>query len=427
MPYEPLPTREFPNLRRPIALIVDDPAPCINPLWYFRHQVDNQEEPVEVRTIPLDFMEEWCAWIERVGIRGDFTILPYPAGLGRIDVGLEGYDTEEVRAWLDLARRFVAPQFDIHCELLTHTNALDLETGTLLPLSEHGWTELQDEATLTDYFAQAMQILKDSGLPNHGLTQPCTYLGDESMYARAILAAEKRVNGRTVTHNLLHMDSTARNVPPRITHCDASAGEAVISVWAATGDYIWGTQEHGSPRASLSPEEIADLYLTADGSSGRLADLMRGVAPIVLITHWQSLYSNGTRLGLRTYREVVRRIEALWGRQVEWCKLSEFTERFLVAQTARIDTEATRSQVRATITSPFATDVFTFSIPMPWPLFHHPTVLLDGEVLSTASSADKLSAGSWWMDGSVVTVSMAVERNVARELVITPNGDPGLR
>ncbi len=290
MPYEPQPIIEFPNLRRPIALIVDDPAPCINPLWYFRHQVDKQAEPAEVRTIPLDFMRAWCEWIQQVGIKGDFTVLPYPAGLGRIDQGLEGFDREEVRAWVELARQHVTPQFDIHCEILTHTNALDLNTGKLLEDSEHGWTEKQDEATLTEYFAAAMRILKETGLPNYGLTQPCVYAGDESMYSRALLGAEKLVNGRKVPHNLLHMGAGSHTVPPRITHCDPAAGDAVVSVWVATGDYIWGTQEHDSDRAKLSPEQIADLYLTEDGAGGRLAYLLQGSSPIVLITHWQSLY-----------------------------------------------------------------------------------------------------------------------------------------
>src|SRR5262249_35750102 len=163
----------------------------------------------------------------------------------------------------------------IHCEILTHTNALDLKTWTLLSPSEHGWMESQDEATLTAYFATAMQILADAGLPNHGLTQPCYYSGDEAMYARAILAAEKRVNGRRVTHNFLHSDSVAPCVPPRITHLDPAAGEAVVSVWTGIQDYIWGTQERDHAKQSQTPEQLADAYLTADGQSGRLAELLR--------------------------------------------------------------------------------------------------------------------------------------------------------
>ena len=104
MPLTPQPFVEHPNLRVPISLIVDDPAPCINPLWYFRHQVGGQAVPVYPRTIPLSFMDSWCRWVSDSGVRGDFTILPFPAGLGCIDRNLEGCDPEELRAWLRLAR-----------------------------------------------------------------------------------------------------------------------------------------------------------------------------------------------------------------------------------------------------------------------------------------------------------------------------------
>ena len=274
MPYAPKPYVEHPNLRPAIALIVDDPAPCINPLWYFRNQVDGQPEPVFAKTIPLDFMSDWCQWIGETGIRGDFTVLPYPAGLGRIDEKLEGYDTGELRDWVALAWAAVMPQFDIHCEILTHTRALDLQTWELLPVSEHEWTDQQDEATLANYFATAMQILGEAGLPNNGMTQPCYYNGDESMYARALLIAEKQVNGRKVTHNFLHNDNTAETVLPRITHLDEANSEAVVSIWAGTDDFIWNTQEPKSPEPTMSPEVLADRFLTADGTGGRLRATM---------------------------------------------------------------------------------------------------------------------------------------------------------
>src|SRR2546430_261937 len=120
---------DFPRGRTPICLILDDPCPCINPLYYFRLQVDR---------------------------------IPSPP----------------------------------------------------------------DEPTLTRYFAEAMSILNSAGLPNNGLTQPCTFVGDEAMYARAILAAEKAVNGRTLTHNFLHVDSAGSQVWPRLSFWRPEAGEA---------------------------------------------------------------------------------------------------------------------------------------------------------------------------------------------------------
>ena len=420
MPLTPQPFVEHPNLRVPISLIVDDPAPCINPLWYFRHQVDGQAEPVYPRTIPLTFMEQWCRWVSESGVRGDFTILPYPAGLGRIDDHLEGYDTDELRAWLGLARDAVAPQFDIHCEILTHTNALDLRTHRLLPVSEHAWTEAQDENALADYFAAAMQILGEAGLPSHGVTQPCFYGGDESLYGRAVLAAEKRVNRRAVTHNFLHMDSVSSCVPPRVTHLDEAAGEAVVSVWTGTDDYLWDTQEPASEVRTSAPETLADRFLTADGQGGRLAELRRGGGPIVLVTHWQSLFSGGSGLGLQAYREVARRIASQWGTEVEWSKLSQMSERFLAARTARWEVQATPAEVEVVVTCPFAADTLTLSIPMPWPLYYGPQVQIDGRPSPQAAGAAQLHAGGWLMRGSLVTVSLPMVRNVPVRVTIQP-------
>jgi hypothetical protein len=419
MAYAPKPYVEHPNLRPAIALIVDDPAPCINPLWYFRHQVDGQAEPVFARTISLDFMEAWCRWIQETGIRGDFTVLPYPAGLGRIDDRLDGYDTGELREWIALARQAVMPQFDIHCEILTHTNALDLTTWRMLSSSEHQWTEAQDEETLTDYFATAMQILGEAGLPNNGLTQPCYYNGDESMYARAVLAAEKRVNGRKVTHNFLHNDNTAHAVVPRLTHLDEAAGEAVVSIWAGTNDFVWNSQEPDSPESSYAPETLADRFLTEDGAQGRLVQLLHGGGPLILVTHWQSLNSNGSRLGLNAYREVVRRIQSLWSDRLEWRKLSDITQQFVAAQTVKFEAQATPDIVNIALTTPFAADLLTFSVAMPWPLFTGPEVTVNGQPFTQIIDPKDLTVGKWVMRGSVVSVSLPLAANTAAAVTIT--------
>jgi hypothetical protein len=418
MAFEPQPYVEHANLRVPIALIVDDPAPCINPLWYFRHQVDGQAEPAHERTIPLDFMAAWCEWIKAAGIRGDFTVLPFPAGLGRVDDRLEGYDVAELRAWMDLARQVVAPQFDIHCEILTHTNALDLKSWQMLPISEHAWTDRQDEQTLADYFTAAMRILGDAGLPNNGLTQPCTYNGDESLYARALLAAEKRVNQRKVTHNFLHQDSVSHHVPPRITYLDEQAGEAVVSIWCATKDFIWNTQERNSPEATLSPQLLADRFLTEDGERGRLLTLLRGGGPLIIVTHWQSLYANGSRLGLDTYREVAARIENQFGAQVEWSKLSMIAQRFLAAQTVRMKAWATYDAVTLTVDCPFDSDILTISVPMPWPLTTGPEVAVDLRPYAQVDEPSDLRTGGWLMRGSVVTLSVPIVANVQTTITI---------
>src|SRR5918911_921086 len=140
-------TIEKPRLGIPASLIVDDPAPCINPLYYFRLQVDRERYDYHEQRIPLSFLERFIAVCRTRGIRGKFSVLPYPAGLGSILEGWDGCDRGELAAWLDLARAEIAPRFDITPEVLTHTRALDLRTRTLLAQPEHDWMaeRTQDE------------------------------------------------------------------------------------------------------------------------------------------------------------------------------------------------------------------------------------------------------------------------------------------
>jgi hypothetical protein len=57
-----------------------------------------------------------------------------------------------------------------------------------------------------------------------------------------------------------------------------------------------------------------------------------------------------------------------------------------------------------TATSPFAADILTVSIPMPWPLQEAPVVTLDGNLIEPVSRASELRAESWLMRSSLVTV-----------------------
>src|SRR5262249_18451609 len=162
-------------------------------------------------------------------------------------------------------------------------------------------------------------------------------------------------------------------------------------IWTATNDYIWNTQEQGNADQNLSPEQLADRYLTTDGTRGRLATLLRGGGPIVLVTHWQSLFSNGSRLGLATYQEIVARIGTLCADQVAWRTLSEITDQFLAAQHARFASQATEHDLTMTVTSPFAADILTISIPTPWPLYSRPTVDLNGHPVDWVEKPMELS------------------------------------
>jgi len=205
---------EKPRLGIPASLIVDDPAPCINPLYYFRLQVDRANYAYHEACIPLSFLEEFIGVCRARGIRGKFSVLPYPAGLGSIIDGWEGCDQAELTTWLDLVRTEIAPQFDITPEILTHTLALDLRTRTLLPQSEHEWLAGRSRDEMTAYFSAALDLLTAAGFRPTGITQPCYFNGSRDDYTHATLEAIRTAGGPAVTFFFFDGHFDAPPLPP---------------------------------------------------------------------------------------------------------------------------------------------------------------------------------------------------------------------
>ena len=81
---------------------------------------------------------------------------------------------------------------------------------------------------------------------------------------------------------------------------------------------------------------IADQYLTLDGTGGRIAAALADGCEIVLCTHWQSLFSNGTHAGLRALAEVARRVRETLGDRVEWLRCSELAAQAVARKVAAL-------------------------------------------------------------------------------------------
>jgi hypothetical protein len=318
------------NKPLPISLIVDDPAPCINPLWYFRNQVRGHAAPTcgdgsaMARDIPVDFLKRFAQAASESGIRGKFSVLPCPAGLGPVSGRLEGYPESDVLSWLEVVRAELVPLFDITPEILTHTMALDLDTLTLLDVSEHEWSQDKSRTTLAEYIALGLSILKDVGIDATGVTSPCDFGARvEQEYAGAVLDAQKRVCGRDTTWYFLNFEKG-----PTVHHTvmiDSDEGRCV-GVTAATDDPFW--QSMDTDRADEGfVSEMADLMLAEDGLSGRLAELHAHGSPITICTHWQSLYSNGRATGLSALALVAKRVQSVFGNTIEWTLCSEQASR----------------------------------------------------------------------------------------------------
>ena len=311
----------------PICLMIDDPAPLINVYWWHVAARQKSDAPVEstgepvLRDVPLDFMREFADVAAAWNLRGKFTVLPFPAGLGRITDGWPGSDRRALAEWIAIARERLMGYMDITPEILTHAAALDLETGALLSENERDWSIHQTAATLTPYIAHALQILKDAGLEATGVTSPWNFgQAVEDEYQRAIRAAMRQVSGRGQSWYFLHMDTRETGFLSRVVWREKD--DWLVSVVAQCDDYLWKTMQ----TADSSDEYVRTLaseYLTENGRGGRLAELFHAETPMVLVTHWQSLFSNGRRTGLRALAEVGRRVRAAWGPAAQWMSCSE--------------------------------------------------------------------------------------------------------
>lgn len=311
----------------PICLIIDDGAPLVQVYWWHAQEHQRTTTPKHksgeavADRVPGDFLYDFVGVIRRWGMRGKFTVLPYPAGLGKISEGWPGCDMRAVRTWVRTVRRKVTSLMDITPEILTHARTLDLSTMALLDENERDWAAHQTAATLTPYIAAALRFLNEVRLEATGVTSPWDFGREvEAEYQRAILDAMRQVNNRGQTWYFLHTDAVSTQFLSRVVLREEE--DWLVSIYSQCSDFLWQTMDtrEDSPQYIRS---VADLYLTEDGRKGRLAELFGAGIPIVFHTHWQSMFSNGRRTGLRALDELGRRINALWGGHVRWAKCSE--------------------------------------------------------------------------------------------------------
>ncbi|RMF39478.1 MAG: hypothetical protein D6753_13700, partial [Planctomycetota bacterium] len=180
-------TLELPCNRVPLSFIIDDSTCLVNmgkfcmPQFAAAYPTRNdyqkpwREWPSE---IPDSFVREFGMWCAEQGVRGKYSIVPYPACVGWLDRFLPGWSQQELDASLQLVRELMVPNWDIHPEMITHTRVIDLQTGR--PLADASAATMensypQQEVSvdyLASYLAYALRILNNCGLPCEGITTP---------------------------------------------------------------------------------------------------------------------------------------------------------------------------------------------------------------------------------------------------------------
>lgn len=315
--------------KTPISLIIDDGAP-VDPLFY---ELPGYETPF---LVPSEFTQRVAETFERFDLRGKFTVIPMPSCLGRIDQSLKRVPPDHLEGFLKLVREQISPRFDITPEFLTHLRAYDLKTGGFQHIYEDVWISRAPVEEVIEYFVLAFKILKNVGLTATGITSPwVSGIDVEKKYAQALAEAQWKMFGRNLTWYFLHGTSWGTPRQCSVEYEHPGRGQVVVSVPANADDIFWSMDQPTRDERLAYIKEGINRLVSADGRTGRIRQLIESGHPVVLITHWQSLYTQGTGLGLEGLCALAERIQKVFGNSLQWVSCSEMARRYVISTKPR--------------------------------------------------------------------------------------------
>jgi hypothetical protein len=397
-----------PRTRVPVSLIIDDSTCLVNLAHYCipqfaevfpdRYQQDWKSLP---REIPDSFVRKFAEWSREHGVKGKYSVIPYPALVGRIDQALPGWSKADLEASLKVLRDVMAPDWDFHPEMVTHTRIVDPRTGK--PCEEKserfmenwGWCKGRSADELTDYLAFALRILKNVGLKCEGVTSPGGFgTGALPEYARAVLQSCRDVFGAEVPHYVKHAGNDP-SVAPRVHYAaglDGDSPRCAVQIVAGTGDWFGGWD-------GLTPGSV-DKFITADFKQGRMADVIRRGEPAIMLGHWPGFYTNGQELGFDIFKEIVKRLKEGFDHLV-WMKLSEIARYWAARELTHID----RAEGTISFSAPFACPAFTVELAAREARF---------VALKEVPDPLRLTSGTWTRQGEKAIVCVDLPRGASR-------------
>lgn len=394
----------YPADRVPLSFIIDDSTCLVNMGHFCTPQFaaafpDRAEYKRQwhqwPREIPDTFVREFGEWCAANGVRGKYSVVPNPACVGWLDRELPGWSRKQLHNSLTLVRDLLVPNWDIHPEMITHTRVIDLKTGRPLadpgPSTMENWYPREKKSVdeLAAYLAYALKILRNCDLPCTGVTTPGGF-GNmvKSELSLAAGQALRDVYGLEIPHYFKYVHTSNESTDPILEHVKGAGTQDVsltVNVPAGTGDWFGGWQGANPSRGHL--------YSNNDATSGRMVELIERGQPAVMLCHWPGLYSNGTREGFRHFCAAVTALNARFGRQTRWMKISEMAR----YEAARQLTNITRKENTLSLTAPFAAPSFTIEMNFTRPIPLRPLLVNEERqhLLKQVPERHQLTAGTW--------------------------------
>jgi hypothetical protein len=360
-----------PRGRVPVGIIIDDSTCLVNLNRFAMPQFDTafaganpayhkawQEWPHE---IPDAFVRKFGEWAQSRGVKGKYSIVPFPACVGRLDRMLPGWTRAALDDSLELVRTLMAPNWDIHPEMVTHTRVIDTKTGhpfpehTLKFMENWDWTTGRSVDEIANYLTYALSILNNVGLHCDGITTPGGFGGRAlPQLAQATLQSVRSVFHSEIPHYFKHLfDRGEQSVAPRVEYAaglDTAHPECVVSMIACTGDWTGGWD--------CSTPEGVDRFISADLKTGRLVDVIERGEPAFILAHWTGVYWNGQELGFKILEEVERRLSARYD-HLAWMKLTDVARYWAARELTTIEA----GPGGLAFSAPFACPEFTMTVP----------------------------------------------------------------
>ena len=305
--------------KHPISLIIDDGG-VIN--TFFFHDLSHRHEFL----VPPAFAMQFGKICQKYGVKGKLSVVPMPCGLGRLDEPgkVNMVPEENVHAFIDYTKKYIMPNFSITPELLTHFLAWNMKNNCKESFLENSFIDRLNAEEVADYIGSALQILVNCGLTPEGVTSPWTTgCNTVDAYSRGIGMACKRVLGLDRTFYFCGEPFTPRPV----VRCDSAESGKVVQISHRSRDPFWGTMNPATTEeAHIAGRQGIDNLISEDGRSGLLRELYEAGDPLVFLTHWQSLYSDGRAIGLYWFEELLQRLQRVFGKDIEWVTTRELAE-----------------------------------------------------------------------------------------------------
>jgi len=409
-----------PRARTPVSYVIDDSTCLVNLNHFavpqFRTAFGGGDAYTQKwrewpREIPDAFVRKFGEWSAEHGIKGKWSVVPYPACVGRLDRQIPGWSFEELQDSIKMVKEVMTPHWDIHPEMTTHTRVIDLKTGhpyqdfSLKFMENWEWTTGRSADEIAAYMSYALNILKNIGLHCDGITTPGGF-GNKALpqLAQATLQSCRDVFKAEIPHYFRHAFSEGNeSVAPRVEYAsglDGNDPRCVVSIICCTGDWTGGW-DNSTPGG-------ADKYITEDLKGGRVVEIIERGEPACLLSHWTGIYFNGQETGFNIYKEVIRRMHAKYDNLL-WMKLADMSRYYAAKELTKIQ----KSDAALKFQAPFACADFTVEIAQ---RLQTPP-MVSGAALQEVDSKLKLKSGTWFRDAHQSLVCFSLPKG-ASEVVI---------